>query len=73
MKKLLAITFIVFASNAAFANSDLDWSLCSKEIKEFHCSGNDKDVWSCLEEHDHDLSKSCQTTHEKADALFKKD
>lgn len=70
MKYLLVATFAVFASSAAIA-SDLDWSLCEKEIKEFHCSGSDHDIWSCLEAHDDDLSASCQKTHEKADALFK--
>lgn len=67
----LALTFAL-SSTGAYAADKLDWKACDKEIKEFKCSGDDKAVWSCLEKHDDKLSKTCQSTHEKGDKMFKK-
>jgi len=72
MKKLLIIGLTILASSTLYAEDKLDWSLCEKEVKEFQCEGSDKDIWSCLEKHDDKLSESCQKTHVKGDALFKK-
>ena len=73
IRKFAALAFVAaLSSTGTFAADKLDWKACEKEVKEFKCTGDDKAIWSCLEKHDEKLSKTCQVTHEKGDALFKK-
>ena len=73
MDKIIATILVAFMSANVYAGSDLDWSRCSTEIKQYQCSGSDKNIWSCLEEHEDHLSSLCKKTHEIADAKFMKD
>lgn len=69
---LTSLAFAISLPLTALADSKMDWKACDKEIKEYKCSGSDKEIWTCLEKHDEKLSKTCQGTHEKGDKLFKK-
>lgn len=71
MKNVILLMLSVVAFSA-HAEEKMDWKACAKEVKEFKCSGDDKSIWACLEKHDDKLGASCQKTHEKGDALFKK-
>ena len=71
MKNALFVALSILAFSAQAADK-IDWTACSKEMKEFKCAGDDKAVWSCLEKNDTKLSADCQKPHTAADAQFKK-
>jgi hypothetical protein len=74
MKTCVLLVFICLASLSARAADPtppkFDWKACEKEMKEFKCSGTDKEIWQCLEKHDTKLSKSCDKVHDVGDELF---
>ncbi len=72
MIKFATVLSMGMLAFAAHAGDGMDWKACTKEIKEYSCTGDDKTVWQCLEKHDDKLSATCQKTHELGDKKFKK-
>jgi len=74
--KLVVLMFLVGLlplSATAADESDIDWTQCAKEMKQFNCSGSDEEIFECLEQHEDQFSEACEEQHKKGDALYEKD
>jgi hypothetical protein len=72
MKYLLAATMSIVLGSAFAQAQDkpFDWGACKIEMAKYckSAKGNEQ-IWACLQEHDKDLSATCDASHAKYEEM----
>ncbi len=67
---VVAGLFVIASAASAADKADFDWKACNVELAKF-CKDvkGDENIWACLQKHDADLSRACDASHGKYEAL----